>query len=216
MKNRRNIIISFLLCACLIVGVGYATVSGTFLVNGDVSFDAEYQNELTGKVFFNGIAHKVNRDHDKVETDEITFQLNSGTMEATLKAHFVGNSNEETGFIDDTATGTTQNLIAGVVFEIMIDNADGTEDIKLTFEEAMVEGAVGSESAFSVSASVREGSGIDGTTEPTDLTNTTITVAKGATKTVYLHVKMTLDDVTKDVETSTFKVSVVVDKVVEA
>ena len=210
MKNRRLVLVAFLLCASILVGVGYATISGTFIVNGDVSFDANYENELDGVVFFSGTAYKVDRNHQVVESDEITFNLSSGTLEATLKAHFTGNSTA--GFIDNGDTGTP-NLIAGVVFEIEIDNTEGTEDLTLTFEEAMVEGNVGSESPFTVTSAVKDASGVDGGEEPGDLTNAQVTVDAGATDTVYLHVRMALDDVNTDVETTEFTVSVVVDKV---
>ena len=39
MKNRRNIIVAFLLCACLIVGVGYAAVSDTLDITGSADID---------------------------------------------------------------------------------------------------------------------------------------------------------------------------------
>lgn len=48
MKNRRNVIIGFLLCACLIVGVGYANVSGQLIIGGNARFNG--QSELTNKV----------------------------------------------------------------------------------------------------------------------------------------------------------------------
>ena len=214
MKNRRNIIIAFLLCAALLVGVGYATISGTFIVDGEVSFDAQYDNELEGTVFFNGTAYKVNNQHQEVDSDEITFNLASGTMEAMIKAHFVGNSTANPGFMTTGVAGNNV-LVAGVVFEIMIDNTDGTEDLTLVFEEAMVEGAVGTQSPFTVTSKVMDSSGMDGATA-NDLTDQEVTVLRGNTKTVYLHVQMALADLTKDVDTTAFKVSVVVNKVEEA
>jgi len=39
MKNRRNLIISFLLCACLIVGVGYAALVDILDVNGTAEYN---------------------------------------------------------------------------------------------------------------------------------------------------------------------------------
>lgn len=46
MKNRRNIIVAFLLCACLIVGVGYAALTTELYLNGSASLSDEYMEEL--------------------------------------------------------------------------------------------------------------------------------------------------------------------------
>ena len=46
MKNRRNIIVAFLLCACLIVGVGYAALSTELYLNGSASLNDTYMEEL--------------------------------------------------------------------------------------------------------------------------------------------------------------------------
>ena len=52
MKNRRNIVIAFLLCACLLVGVGYAALTTNLFINGssiitdksaESKFDADIQ-----------------------------------------------------------------------------------------------------------------------------------------------------------------------------
>ena len=53
MKNRRNMIVAFLLCACLIVGVGYAALTDTLDVIGDtvLSFEAA-KDEINEDVYF--------------------------------------------------------------------------------------------------------------------------------------------------------------------
>ena len=53
MKNRRNIVIAFLLCACLIVGVGYAALTQQLEVRGlaNISLDAA-QEEFDQDVYF--------------------------------------------------------------------------------------------------------------------------------------------------------------------
>ena len=48
MKNRRNIVIAFLLCACLLVGIGYAQISGQLIIGGNARFNG--QSELTNEV----------------------------------------------------------------------------------------------------------------------------------------------------------------------
>lgn len=39
MKNRRNIIVAFLLCACLIVGIGYASLTTQLYLKGSAKID---------------------------------------------------------------------------------------------------------------------------------------------------------------------------------
>ena len=53
MKNRRNMIVAFLLCACLIVGVGYAALTDTLDVIGDTNLSNEAANEeLNEDIYF--------------------------------------------------------------------------------------------------------------------------------------------------------------------
>ena len=46
MKNRRNVLLAFLLCACLIVGIGYASLSTELFLTGDASISDTYMKEL--------------------------------------------------------------------------------------------------------------------------------------------------------------------------
>lgn len=51
MKNRRNIIVAFLLCACLIVGVGYAALTDTLDITGSAditlsTLEAEFNQDI--------------------------------------------------------------------------------------------------------------------------------------------------------------------------
>lgn len=48
MKNRARIITAFLLCACLLVGVGYAQINGQLIIGGNARFNG--QSELTSEV----------------------------------------------------------------------------------------------------------------------------------------------------------------------
>ena len=59
MKNRRNIIIAFLLCATLIVGVGYAAFVGNLTVNGTTAFNPE-NNTLDEKIEFSAVQYAEN------------------------------------------------------------------------------------------------------------------------------------------------------------
>ena len=53
MKNRRNVLIAFLLCATLIVGVGYAAFTGNLIINGTATYTHDGA-ELDEDVYFSG------------------------------------------------------------------------------------------------------------------------------------------------------------------
>ena len=46
MKNRRNTIVAFLLCACLIVGIGYAALTTDLFLNGKAAIDKALAEEV--------------------------------------------------------------------------------------------------------------------------------------------------------------------------
>lgn len=103
MKSRRNIIISFLLCACLIVGVGYATLADILDVNGTAEYGLSH--DFDSKVSFKGalaIESEGNMDHNnsasvsETNEDKVTFTVLS-MADANDKAYFrfrIENSNE--------------------------------------------------------------------------------------------------------------------------
>lgn len=63
MKNRRNVIIAFLLCASLVVGVGYAALTDTLRIDGTANVKHENANNaFDGNVVFDTtITHGVNQ-----------------------------------------------------------------------------------------------------------------------------------------------------------
>ena len=61
MKNRKIILISFLVCACLVVGVGYAAVSDDLAINGKGQLSKEgAEAEVNEDVYFDGVKDVVN------------------------------------------------------------------------------------------------------------------------------------------------------------
>ena len=60
MKNRRNIIVAFLLCACLIVGVGYAALTDVMDVTGTTVYNED--NALDALIYFSEVdkSHEAN------------------------------------------------------------------------------------------------------------------------------------------------------------
>ena len=137
MKNRRNIIVAFLLCACLIIGVGYAALTDILYITGsadvnqsaaekafdeDVHFSAAVANE-------EGNTASVNSDNnDKAsfsaktlqgKGDKVTFTftiVNEGDVDAsvtpTLNAT-LGNTNPDYFTVTSDWDGATKVLTAG-------------------------------------------------------------------------------------------------------
>lgn len=56
MKNRKTIIVGFILVACMIMGVGYAALSDTFTIDGNATVSAENANDYFNEhVYFQGV-----------------------------------------------------------------------------------------------------------------------------------------------------------------
>ena len=61
MKNRKTVVIAFLLCACLVVGIGYATLNDELNINGTgllskTAADAEFEKD----VYFSEVVSREN------------------------------------------------------------------------------------------------------------------------------------------------------------
>ena len=88
MKNRRSIIVAFLLCACLIVGIGYAALTDTLRIDGTAAVKFESANNVfDGDVVFDTtIANGVNQ-LDTIQygadSDTATVTVNSLTVEGS-------------------------------------------------------------------------------------------------------------------------------------
>lgn len=85
MKNRRNVIIAFLLCAAILVGVGYAELTDTLRIDGTANVKHENANNVfDGLVMFDTtITHGVNQlDTIEYSTDAdiATITVNSLTV----------------------------------------------------------------------------------------------------------------------------------------
>ena len=138
MKNRRNIIVAFLLCACLIVGVGYASLTDVLDITGsaDVNLtdlEKEYENEIyfSAAVANDGAPNtaSVNADNNdkasfsaksllhKGETTSFTFTITNDSqydVNVTPKLNAtLGNTN--TTYFDITSdwNGATKTIPAG-------------------------------------------------------------------------------------------------------
>ena len=90
MKNRRNVIIAFLLCVSLVVGVGYAKLTDTLRLDGTANVKFENANHVfDGAVVFDTTITQgsSNPTLDTIEysadSDIATLSVNSLTVEGT-------------------------------------------------------------------------------------------------------------------------------------
>ena len=88
MKNRRNLIVAFLLCACLIVGIGYAALTDTLRIDGTAAVKHENANNVfDGSVMWDTTITNGKNQLDTVEygsdADTATITVNSLTVEGS-------------------------------------------------------------------------------------------------------------------------------------
>lgn len=91
MKNRRNMIVAFLLCACLIVGVGYAALVDELVIDATGTF-SESPTDFDQGVKFTNIITKGNGMSATIQDDDLvnlTVNFISGD-EASYDAHTDG------------------------------------------------------------------------------------------------------------------------------
>ena len=201
--KRRNIIISFLLCACLIVGVGYAALSENLVVNGTLLFDHDGVTGLEEILYFTGNVKVVDVNHNELDTDlrnEIfIIDVQNGQTTASLDAQF---TSQNITSLEDGAQYT-----AGVVFEIKIENPTAESmEVEFTAPTILSEAANQTSTPFVVDSKVKD---VD------DADVTTLTVDAASEAYVYLHVKMSVakDQTTGDIELTTFTVTLPVTKI---
>ncbi len=122
MKNRRIILISFLLVTTLCVGIGYAAVQDTLTINGTASADA--QQALDGDVYFDKSSAKV---------------VSSGSGEAESGQEAQSLDSVKISEDGNTATLTAKSLRSQgetVVFSLMIKNDSPDLSVKVTPQTA--------------------------------------------------------------------------------
>ena len=136
MKNRRNIIVAFLLCACLIVGVGYAALTDTLDITGSADVNQSAAEEAFNEdIFFSaavanqtGNTASVNADNNdkasftaatlKGKGDKVTFTFtikNDGDVNAEVTPKLnatLGNTNPEYFSIASDWAGEARTLAA--------------------------------------------------------------------------------------------------------
>ena len=137
MKNRRNLIVAFLLCACLIVGIGYAALTDTLDINGtadvnqsaaeeafneDIYFSAAVANQEGNTASVNGdnndkASFTANTLKGKGDKATFTFTIkNNGDIDAKITPKLndaQGNTLPEYFTITSDWDGATKDLKAG-------------------------------------------------------------------------------------------------------
>ena len=141
MKNRRNVIIAFLLCVSLVVGVGYASLNDTLYVNGTANISADAAaDEFNEDIKFtavnpvNCVATIVTTGEHADDLVEITITDGMGVVGDTATVELtVSNAGNSTAML-------TVNAMTGSIeyFKVAADNttyeipANNSVTIRLT------------------------------------------------------------------------------------
>ena len=146
-KNRRVVVVAFLLCAALLLGVGYATLTDLLEINGSAEVNQEAaQKAFDADVYFKSAvadndldeAYVLTEDNDKAgfklhslsgqgDKAVITFTIvNTGDVNAIVTPTLVsegGNTNPEYFKVSSNWAGATQELPAGgtIVYELTVE-----------------------------------------------------------------------------------------------
>ena len=136
MKNRKTVIVAFMLCAVMLLSVGYAALSDTLDITGSADVNQSAAEEAFNEdVYFSkavanqeGNTASVNQDNNdkasftantlKGQGDEVTFTFtitNNGDVAATITPKLnvnLGNSNPEYFSISSDWAGQSQTLAA--------------------------------------------------------------------------------------------------------
>ena len=107
MRNRKTIIVAFVLVACMLIGVGYALVTNTLDITGSGTINQSAAEESFNQdIFFSGVVVNGNIDADGVTAED--------NMPYT--ANINANNNDKAQF---TITGLKgQNDTAEIVFRV--------------------------------------------------------------------------------------------------
>lgn len=188
MKSRSRIIAAFLLCACLIVGVGYAELTENLLVDGTLEYYVSDQTGLEGKLYFTGSAKVVKSDHTELNDSDVAefmwIIVDEGDKEVDVTAQFT------TEKMNDLDLATNSSYVVGIVLEVKIDNtSDTVNPLTIEFDEIVPTGSINPESprvGFHVNSSLKED--FLGNTDVTSA----VTVPAAGEKILYLHVQISL------------------------
>lgn len=140
MKNRRLALVAFLLCACMIVGVGYAAVADELTVSGTIGLtgDALENAELNSKVYWD--------DADSSDDTKVDVDISADKDEVVIVADGLDTIDEE---ITVTATMVNTSTEYDVDVKYVLDGID------TTYYAVTIEGALSGDTTIT-----KEGSAI--------------------------------------------------------
>lgn len=122
MKNRKIVVVAFLLAAVMLLGVGYAALTDTLTITGDLKSDpSASQYEFDGDVYFS--ATSVERDDTG---NQAASQILEGRDDATITAkHF--SEEGQTVKVKFTITNDAGNDFAALITPSALVLTNGTE-----------------------------------------------------------------------------------------
>lgn len=125
MKNRRTIVMAFLLCACLIVGMGYAAVTTDLHMHGDANISADAASTDFDADIQYGVVS------DVVNCAAVVGTQNATSGDLSLTNDLVTVTLTNTGSNNDTTTMCTAGDTAS--FKVTVVN-NGTAAATLKFD----------------------------------------------------------------------------------
>ncbi len=206
MKNRRFALIAFLLCASILVGVGYAATITKLTVDGTASYTNSASNAYAEEIHFTGNVGVVNYNHDPLpDQTAVIAAAQAGDQRAIFSASFAA---------DNIAVFEHEGqYIVGAVYEVQVKLPDGASAMTVTFGDLEVSGSVDQPDVDTGKPFIVEGHIRDSEGEAADLTTVTVdssdeTAEIGDTVTLYYHVKlyMSEDATSADIEDTAFEV----------
>lgn len=154
MKNKKKVVVAFLLVAVLLLGVGYAALTDTLTIIGNAVIDMEQaEDNFNEKVYFSAIAYTQHGSGDPasdtfsgVGGDDATFAIHSLATkdEAATVVCTIKNESNVPVYIDipatklsgDTNQSNTNPTTFGISYNYSIANrvipAGGTLDVTIT------------------------------------------------------------------------------------
>lgn len=91
MKNRKTIIVVFMLVACMLIGVGYAAVESSLFAKGSIILtDEEASDELNQDVYFTAVKdqHNCNANVDTTNNDNVIVRITGTNSTMAFKGDF--------------------------------------------------------------------------------------------------------------------------------
>ena len=160
MKNRKIILVAFMLVACMVVGIGYAALSAELTVTGNATFKADKaQDEFTGDINFTDVIDKATENTASLvsgksieigitnlalmgETTTFTFNIENTSLEHEANLSVKSLKFMGTVITDDNADGIYEDDWLSAKIEwpdsttleaATDDSTPGTAQLKITF-----------------------------------------------------------------------------------